>query len=123
MDLVSVRAPDAKLFRRGAYPPLRGTFLALDSRAQILYTRGSVVFFGTYPGMYVPQPLGIRCDHTESTPRALAEEVLALTKMNWNNTQFDCHDPITVRAARQVGKILKYVAPDEPVEPRYAHYI
>jgi hypothetical protein len=43
--------------------------------------------------------------------------------MNWNNTQFDGHDPITVRAARQVGKILKYVGPDEPVEPRYAHYM
>lgn len=123
LDLVSVGAPDAKLFRRGAYPPLRGTLLTLDARAQILYTRGSVEFFGTYPGMYVPQPLGIRCDRTESTPKALAEEVLALTKMNWNNTQFDGHDPITVRAARQVGKILKYVGPDEPVEPRYAYYM
>lgn len=40
------------------------------------------------PGQYVPQPLGIRCEETDSTPREIGEEVLALTKMNWNNTQF-----------------------------------
>jgi hypothetical protein len=32
--------------------------------------------------------------------------------MNWNNTQFDGHAPITIRAARQVGNILNYVGPD-----------
>jgi hypothetical protein len=123
LDLVSTGSADAKLFRRGAYPPLRGTFLTLDERSQLLYTRGSVEFFGTYPGLYVPQPLGIRCDHADATPKEIAEEVLALTKMNWNNTQFDGHEPITVRAARQVGKILKYVGPNDPIEPRYAHYM
>jgi len=43
--------------------------------------------------------------------------------MNWNSTEFGGKVPITVRAARQVGKILKYVEPDAPVEPRYAHYM
>ena len=28
-----------------------------------------------------------------------------------------------IRAARQVGNILKYVGPDDPVEPRYANYM
>jgi len=71
----------------------------------------------------VPQPLGIRCEETDSTPHEIGEEVLALTKMNWNNTQFDGHEPITVRAARQVGKILKYMRENDPIEPRYAHYM
>jgi hypothetical protein len=123
LDLISTGSADAKLFRHGAYPPLRGTFLSLDERSQLLYTKGSVEFFGTYPGPYVPQPLGIRCDRCDSTPKAIAEEVLALTKMNWNNTQFDGHVPITVRAAREVGKILKYIDANDPIEPRYAHYM
>lgn len=123
VDLVSTGGAEAKLFRHGQYPPLRGTFFSLDERSQLLYTKGSVEFFGTYPGRYVPQPLGIRCEQIDSTPRAIANEVLALTKMNWNNTQFDGHEPITVRAARQVGKILKYVGDDDPIEPRYAHYM
>jgi hypothetical protein len=48
---------------------------------------------------------------------------LALTKMNWNNTQFEGQAPITIRAPRRVGNILKYVGPDDPVEPRYANYM
>ena len=122
-DLLSVGSASAKLFRRGAYPPLRGTLLTLDDRDQILYTRGSVEFFSTYPGMYVPQPLAMRIDAGDTTAKELARETLALTKMNWNNTQFDGHAPITIRAARQVGSILKYVGPDDPLESRYANYM
>lgn len=122
-DLISVGPGDARLFRRGAYPPLRGTYVALDERNLLLYTRGSVDFYRTYPGPYVPQPLAIRCDQTDLSARELADEALALSKMNWNNTQFDGYWPITVRAAREVGNILKYVGADEPVEARYAYYM
>ena len=34
--------------RNGAYPPLRGTFLELEQGA-VLYSRGSVPYFRTYP--------------------------------------------------------------------------
>jgi hypothetical protein len=93
------------------------------SASRLLYTRGSVEFFSTYPGMYVPQPLAMRIDAGDTTAKELARETLALTKMNWNNTQFDGHAPITIRAARQVGSILKYVGPDDPLESRYANYM
>jgi hypothetical protein len=45
----------------------------------------------------------------QKTIKELAQECLELTKMNWNNTRFDGQLPITLRAARQVGKILKYL--------------
>jgi hypothetical protein len=112
-----------RLFRYGAYPPLRGTFLSLDSTRHLLYTRGSVDFYATYPGMYVPQPLLIRCDSIDQTPKFIAREMLALTKMNWNQTQFDGGIPITLVAARKVGEVLKYLGPDDPVADRYAHYM
>lgn len=112
-----------RLFRYGKYPPLRGTLMNLDDFTHVLYTRGSVNFFSTYPGMYVPRPLKFRCESVESTPKALAQEILALTKMNWNNTQFDRGEPITVRAAKQVGQILKYVGKDDPIEFHYRFYM
>lgn len=112
-----------RLFRYGKYPPLRGTLLSLDDHTCILYTRGSIDFFSTYPGMYIPRPLKFRCESTEETPRALAQEILALTKMNWNNTQFDRGEPITIRAARQVGRILKYVDKNDIVESHYRFYM
>lgn len=123
-DLVSLGNEDAPhAFRRASYPPLRGTLLELEDSVRVLYTRGSVEFFGTYPGQYVPRPLLFRCDRTEAAPNQLAQEILALTKLNWNHTQFDAGDPITIEAARKVGRILKYVGADGRVAPRYSYYM
>jgi hypothetical protein len=124
VDFVSMTDRAApRLFRAGAYPVLRGSSVALSAREHLLYTRGSVDFFRTYPGMYVPRPLHFHCDETMSTPRALSREILSLTKMNWNKTQFDQSEPITVHAARSVGQILKYVEADGRIESRYSYYM
>ncbi|CAN7419574.1 hypothetical protein LJR231_002696 [Phyllobacterium sp. LjRoot231] len=113
-----------KLFRNGIYPPLRGTAMRLDEDKSILYTRGSVDFFATYPGLYVPNPLFIIAQRRD-TPSwdVLLREMLALTKMNWNGTQFDGALPVTLRAAKQVGEILKYVADETTPDPRYRFYM
>lgn len=122
-DFVSITHSYTRLFRGNRYPPLRGTFFDMGGKMFVLYTRGSVDFFSTYPGLYVPRPLGFRCDRTASTPTFLAQEILGLTKMNWNNTQFDGGEPITLRASREVGNILKYFGPDDPYEPYYRFYM
>lgn len=124
VDLVNISEESGiRLFRYGNYPPLRGTFLSLSDKRHLLYTRGSVEFFSTYPGMYIPSPILMETASVEQTPSFLAAEVLALTKMNWNNTQFDGALPITLRAAKQVSKILKYVGDNEAIEPRYSFYM
>ncbi len=122
-DFVSVTSSSTRLFRGNRYPPLRGSFLDTEEEFFVLYTKGSVDFFSAYPGMYVPKPLGIRCDQVAATPAYLAQELLALTKMNWNNTQFDGREPITLRCARQVGQILKYFEPDDHYQPYYRFYM
>ena len=122
-DFVSVTRSSTRLFRGNRYPPLRGTFFDMGGESFVLYTKGSVDFFSTYPGLYVPRPLGFRCDCAAETSSFLAQEILALTKMNWNNTQFDGGQPITLRCARQVGQILKYFGPNDPYEPYYRFYM
>lgn len=112
-----------RLYRRGQQPPLRGTLVTTSADRHLLYTTGSVPFYKTYPGHYVPQPLGIRTVSTESSPEVLASEVLALTKMNWNQTRLDGRIPITLRTARTVGSILRHHTADAPVSGRYAHYM
>lgn len=116
-------ADHVRLYRKGQQPPLRGTLLSLDDTRHIIYTSGAVPFYKTYPGHYVPQPLGIRTITTESSPEALATEVLALTKMNWNQTRLDGRDPITLRTARTVGNILRHAEASASVSGRYAHYM
>ena len=123
VDMLFVSKTFTRLYRAGAYPPLRGTVMRLDEREAVVYTKGSVEFFRTYPGMYVPRPLLVRCQEMNESLALLAEEILALTKMNWNNTQFDGGEPITVGAARRVGDILKYVPSTHPIAPRYSFYM
>ena len=73
--------------------------------------------------MYVPRPLMLRCHVLGQPLRRIAHETLALTKMNWNNTQFDNGMPITIAAARQVGQVLKYLGDEQEIAPRYSFYM
>lgn len=122
-DFLVISKAFTRLYRDGNYPPLRGTMLSLDKNIHLLYTKGSVPYYATYPGMYVPRPLKFQIAQADESPRRLAEEILALTKLNWNNTQFDGGEPITMRVAHQVGKVLKYVPDGGIVQPRYSFYM
>lgn len=122
-DLVWVQeSTSLKVLRDGNYPVMRGTFVDLDGKG-LLYTNGSIPYYGTYPGMYDPRPL-LLCKHksSDSTIADIAHEVLSLTKLNWNSTQMNQKLPIPIRAARKVGEVLKYVT-DDKVSSDYRRYI
>jgi hypothetical protein len=108
-ELVGITNPAVRLYRDGYHPPLRGTLLELARDEAVLYTRGSVEWYGTYPGMYVPRPIALRGAYLERSIREVASEVLALSKMNWNSTRFDGRIPVTLRTARQVADIIKHL--------------
>ncbi|MGA0598828.1 argonaute/piwi family protein [Enterovirga sp. CN4-39] len=123
-DLVWVQESySVKILRDGDYPVLRGTFVELDGKG-LLYTNGSIPYYGTYPGLYVPHPL-LLCPHksSDSTPAQVAEEILSLTKINWNSTQMNQRLPIPIRAARKVGEVLKYINEGQSVSSDYRKYI
>jgi hypothetical protein len=110
------------VFRDGNYPVLRGTFVDLKGKG-LLYTRGSVPYYGTYPGLRVPRPLLlVPHENSDSALPKLAEEVLALTKVNWNTTQFDQKLPAPIKAAREVGRILKHIEYGVPTSPDFRKY-
>jgi hypothetical protein len=117
------RADPTRLFRQGEQPPLRGTLLSVTDSRHILYTRGSVPFYRTYPGLYVPTALPFRLADVDSSPTEIASELLALSKMNWNATQLDGRVPITLRTADSIGRILKHLGQADRPAPRYAFYM
>lgn len=122
-ELVWLTNPATRLYRNGYHPPRRGTLLELSADEGVLYTRGSVEWYETYPGMYVPRPIALRAALIERSLKVVAEEVLALSKMNWNSTRFDGRLPVTLRTARQVADIIKHLPNDAYVEPTYAYYM
>lgn len=122
-DLVWIQESSSiKVLRDGNYPVMRGTFVELGGKG-LLYTNGSIPYYGTYPGLYDPRPL-LLCPHpsSDSTVTQIAKEVLSLTKINWNSTQINQKLPIPIRAARKVGEVLKYIG-DRKVSSDYTRYM
>lgn len=122
-DFVNVQPSGIRLYRDGQYPPYRGTAVELEEDRHLLYSRGSVPYYGTYPGQYVPQPIEIRRADGSTSVRQLTEEVLALTKMNWNNTRFDGKMPVTLDCAKKVGEIMRHVDETENPDVSFRYYM
>lgn len=122
LELVAVGHTTTRFSTPRSAPPFRGTHIVLDDNSQLLYTTGSIPFYETYPGPYVPQPLGVTLRSPDASRRH-ALELLALTKLNWNHSRLDGHDPITTLAARSIGTILRHVPADGQVGNRYAFYM
>jgi hypothetical protein len=122
-DFITIIDTKMRLFRKREYPAYRGTHIELDSNTHLLYTRGAVEYYQTYTGSYVPQPLEIRIIESDESPETICQEILALTKMNWNNTQFDGKYPITISCSRKVGEIMKYLDPFKDPQISYRYYM
>ena len=122
LDLVSVRRSGARLLRAGSSPMVRGTAMLFDDKSGILYLKGTVPYFQVYPGAYIPRALEFAREDGETSASELARELVGLSKLNFNNTQFDSGDPITVRAARRVGDILKHVPIGKKINARFRYF-
>lgn len=121
-DLVSIRPTNRiRLFREGQYPPLRGTAFTVDD-VRYLYTTGFIPSLKAYPHGHVPSPLQI-ADHIGDTSlTTIQEEILLLTKMNWNTTAFADVRPITLRFSQLVGDIIREIPSSREPLPQFKYY-
>jgi hypothetical protein len=122
LDLVTVRRSGTRILRAGESPMVRGTAMLFDEKSGIVYLKGAVPYFQVYPGAYIPRAIEFIREEGETHASELARELIGLSKLNFNNTQFDTGDPVTVRAARRVGDILKHVPADKKVNARFRYF-
>lgn len=109
--LVGVRIKrhnEFKLFRYGQNPVLRGTAMIASERKAYLWTVGYTPRLATYPGREVPNPLMIDIVRglENTTIEVVLKDIMALTKLNYNNAGFSDGLPVTLRFADIVGEIL-----------------
>lgn len=125
VEYVSVNSdePRLQLYGQGQYPPARGTLCSINDDAWFLYTTGYYADWGTYPGPHVPRPLEITLRAGVENPRRACEEILGLTKMNWNAAHIGGSQPITLWMAREVGPIMAEVPDHEEPELSYRYYM
>lgn len=122
-DFLACLRTDFQLFREGIYPPLRGTFATVDASHAYLYTVGFVPTLGTYDGPHVPRALELHRMRGDSPIERLAQEVLALSRVDWNTTDFAVGMPITLNFADRVGEILTEFPADRTPESAYRFYM
>ncbi len=122
-DLLAFGDRDIRFFRAGEEPPIRGTQITLGDKNVLLYTKGFVPYTGEYTGMRVPRPIEIVEHYGSSSLKKLCEEVLALTKMDWNSAVFAQKEPITTAFSEDVGHILAEMPRDIQPRPSYRYYM
>jgi hypothetical protein len=122
VQLLTIRSRhEFRLLRRGAYPPHRGTLCQMGNGA-FLFTVGYQPQHLTYPGPHVPVPLElIGADPAELD--GIANDLLCLTKMNWNSAQSAAGLPVTLSFARKVGGIMAELPPGVAPHPSFRYYM
>jgi hypothetical protein len=111
-----------RLLRYGAYPPKVGTLCTINDDRSFLFTSGFMPELGTYPGPHVPQPFEVRCVGAESAVAA-AQDVLNLTRMNWNTADIRGKWPVSLSFARRVGGILDEYGDDDLIETSFRYFV
>ncbi len=105
VELVTLVPSNFRLMRFGVYPPKVGTLCTVNDERDYLFTSGFMPELGTYPGPHVPQPFEVR-RAGDGDQVSAAQDVLNLTRMNWNTADIRGKWPVTLSFARRVGGIL-----------------
>ena len=125
--LVAVRVRTAtrgfRLFREGTRPVMRGTFLQVDDHRGYLWASGFKPELGTYDGWDVPVPLFLEVQHGDADIRVVAQDVLGLTKLNYNACKLGDSQPVTVAFSDAVGEILLSNPGITDRRPQFRFYI
>lgn len=125
-NLVGVRIrkeAGLKLFTKGRHALLRGLAYTRDNWGAYLWTKGNTPRLQTYPGRGVPNPLLVEICRGKADINVVLQDVMALTKLNYNTCVFADGEPVTLKFADAVGEILT-AGPLEKIPPLpFRHYI
>ena len=105
----AVPAEEGKLKADG-YPVRRGTAVLLDKHMALLWTHGGTTAlnprFTYYQGKRrIPAPLVLIRHSGKTALSVLAEEILGLTKMNWNTFDMYGKLPVTIDSSNEIARI------------------
>lgn len=126
-QLTGVRIYEAKRFRlyrpSSSMPVMRGLAWVQSDTHAILMSRGYLPSLGTYPGQEVPRPLEIEICQGEADIRQVLQDVLGLTKLNYNSCRYADGQPVTLKFADAVGEVLISGPNAGDVPLPFKHYI
>lgn len=112
-----------RLFCNGQMPVMRGTFLKLNEKTGLLWASGFKPRIATYDGWETPAPLRIEVQHGDAPIERVAQDILGLTKLNYNACHLGDAQPVTVGFSDAVGEILISNPTIKDRRPNFKYYI
>lgn len=122
IDLIWLAQTGFRMVKKGTQEVWRGTWVDVDDRDHYLFTTGYVPWWREYPGPHIPAPL-LFGSYRKTDLRTRAEEILTLTKMNWNSSDGLSRNPVTISFARRVGMVMTELPEDTEPNPSYRFYM
>ena len=120
---VSQEDNEARLYREGTRPILRGTLLKINDKRAYLFASGFKPFLGTYDGWETPVPLRIDVQYGDESITQVAKDILGLTKLNYNACKYGDANPVTIEFSNAVGEILVSNPELKDPNPKFKYYI
>ncbi|GGX22931.1 SIR2 family protein [Aquimarina muelleri] len=111
------------------YSVSRGTCIQLNASEALLWAHGVVPSvknpkLNFYPGgRYIPKPLKIIKHYGTGSLEQIANEILGLTKMNWNSLNMYSQLPATISSSNDIARIGKLIENKEKIEYDYRYFI
>jgi hypothetical protein len=110
IQLTGIRIRNEKIFKlfraNGDYPILRGSAYIRNDRTAFLWTKGFIPRIQSVLGLETPNPLYIQIVKGEADINVVCQDILALTKLNYNSCRFCDGQPVTLKFADLIGDIL-----------------
>jgi len=127
VKLVGIRVKkerhDVRLYRSGKMPVIRGSFLKWNDKIGYLWGTGFKLRLETYDGWEIPTPLKIIVQYGNSPIEQVAQDILGLTKLNYNACRLGDSEPVTIMFSDEVGEILVSNPKIKERKPQFKFYI
>ena len=95
-----------KLYRDFSYCIPRGSALIYTDRLAYLWTNGYIPRVQTQIGLETPNPLLVEIINGTHDIKTVCEDILALSKLNYNTCVFGDGSPVTLKFADSIGEVL-----------------
>ena len=139
IDLIEINyEPDVRFFSTNVYnsqlqidkfPISRCTCIQIDDFTALLWTHGIVPSVSNIKRQYylggrsIPAPLKIIKHYGQSNLSTIANEILGLTKMNWNSFDLYTKLPATLNSSNEISRIGKLLSRFEGRMYDYRYFI
>ncbi len=107
----------------------RGTCIQISASQAFLWAHGVIPSvnnprYNFYPGgRYIPKPLKLIKHHGNGSLEQIANEILGLTKMNWNSLNMYSQLPATISSSSDIARIGKLIENKSKIEYDYRYFI